>query len=59
MRADATPQLYTERHLGLPWTFDAVLMAGLFAHERLLAQVRTRVEAIRTEEPRPQGNPPT
>jgi hypothetical protein len=41
--------------LGRPWTFEAVLMAVLLAHEKVLDQVRTRLEAIRTEKDLPEG----
>jgi hypothetical protein len=58
MFACATQQLQAEEQLGRPWTFEAVLMAVLLDHEKRLEPVRTRLEAIRTEEHLPQGNPP-
>jgi hypothetical protein len=53
----ATQQFQTEVHLGRPWTFEAVLMAVLIAHERLLEQVRTRLAAFNVEKPPPDENP--
>lgn len=59
MFADATQQLQTEVHLGRPWTFEAVLMAVLLAHEKLLDQALIRLEPVRAETHRrwPEGNP--
>jgi hypothetical protein len=49
MFADATQQLQAEVPLGRPWTFEAVLMAVLLAHEKRLEQVRTRLETVSAE----------
>jgi hypothetical protein len=57
MLAYATQQLQTEVRLGRPWTFEAISMAVLIAHERLLEQVRTRLAAFHVEKPPPDGNP--
>jgi hypothetical protein len=46
----ATQQLQAEVQLGRPWTFEAVLMAVLLAHEKQLEQVRMRLEAVSMEE---------
>jgi hypothetical protein len=43
--------------LGRPWTFEAVLMAVLLAHEKLIEQVRMRLEAVSMEEHLPDGTP--
>ena len=58
MFACATQQLQGAVPLGQPWRFEAVCMAVLLAHEKVLDQVRTRLEAIRTEKDLPEGNPP-
>lgn len=59
MFACATQQLQAEVQLVRLWRFEAVLMAVLFAHERLLEQIRLRLEAISTEKYNggPIGNP--
>jgi hypothetical protein len=57
MFACATQPLQTEVPLGRPWTFEAVLMAVLLAHEKRLDQVRMRLEAINTEKRLLDGNP--
>jgi hypothetical protein len=46
--------------LGWPWTFEAVLMAVLLAHEKRLDQVRRRLEAVSEENRRrmPEGDHP-
>jgi hypothetical protein len=49
MCACATQQLQAEVQLGRPWTFEAVLMAVLSAHEKRLEQVRMRLEAVSSE----------
>jgi hypothetical protein len=53
----AMQPLQAEVPLGRPWTFEAVLMAVLLAHEKRLDQVRMRLEAINTEKRLPDGNP--
>jgi hypothetical protein len=53
----ATQQLPAEIRLGRPWTFEAVLMAVLFAHEKRIEQVRMRLKAISTETQLPAENP--
>jgi hypothetical protein len=58
MFACATQQLQAEVQLGQPWTFETVLMAVLFAHEKRLEQVRMRLEAVSAENHLPDGNPP-
>jgi hypothetical protein len=55
--ACATQQLQAEVPLGRPWTFEAVLMAVLLAHEKLIEQVRMRLEAVSMEEHLPDGTP--
>jgi hypothetical protein len=49
MFASAKQQVQVEVHLGRPWRFEAVLMAVLLAHEKLLDQVRMRLEAVSAE----------
>jgi hypothetical protein len=49
MCASATQQLQAQVPLGRPWTFEAVLMAVLFAHEKQLEQIRMRLGAISAE----------
>jgi hypothetical protein len=49
MFACATRQLQAAVQLGRPWTFEAVLMAVLLAHEQRLEQVRMRLEAVSVE----------
>jgi hypothetical protein len=56
--ADATQQLQAVVPLGRPLRFEGVIMAVLLAHEQRLEQIRMRLEAIRAEEHRPDGNPP-
>jgi hypothetical protein len=55
MFACATQQLQTEVQLGRPWTFEAVLMAVLLAHEKQLEQIRMRLEDGSTEKHMPDG----
>jgi hypothetical protein len=57
MFACATQPLQVEVSLGRPWTFEAVLMAVLLAHEKQLEQMCTCLEAINTEKCLPDGNP--
>jgi hypothetical protein len=57
MLADAT-QLQAAVQLGRPWTFEAVLMAVLLAHEKRLEQVQMRLEAVGTEKHLPDGSQP-
>ena len=57
MCACATQPLQAEVQLGRPWTFEAVLMAVLFAHEKWLEQIRMRLEAISMEKHLPDGTP--
>jgi hypothetical protein len=54
----AKQQVQAEVLLGRPWKFEAVLMAVLLAHEKLLNQVQRRLEAISAEKHVPDGNPP-
>jgi hypothetical protein len=56
----AKEQVQAEVRLGRPWTFEAVVMAVLLAHEKRLDQVRMRLEAVRVEEHRrmPEGDHP-
>jgi hypothetical protein len=49
MFACATQQLQAGVQLGRPWTFEAVLMAVLLAHEKQLEQIRMRLGAISAE----------
>jgi hypothetical protein len=49
MFACATQPLQAEVQLGRPWTFEAVLMAVLLAHEKRLDQVHMRLGAISAE----------
>jgi hypothetical protein len=58
MFACATQPLQTEVPLGRPWTFEAVLMAVLLAHEKQLEQVGMRLESISAAKHLPDGNPP-
>jgi hypothetical protein len=58
MFACATQPLLAEVPLGRPWTFEAVLMAALLAHEKRLDQVRMRLEAVNMEEHLPDENFP-
>ena len=58
MFACAMQPLQAEVQLGRPWTFEAVLMAVLLAHEKQLEQIRMRLEAISAEKHVPDGNPP-
>jgi len=58
MLACATQPLQAEVPLGRPWTFEAVLMAVLLAHEKLIEQVRRRLEAVSMEEHLPDENLP-
>ena len=55
MLACAMQKLQAEVSLGRPWTFEAVIMVVLLAHEKRLEQVCTRLEAINTEKPLPDG----
>jgi hypothetical protein len=55
MFACATQPLQAEVQLGRPWTFEAVLMAVLFAHEQQLEQIRKRLEDGSTEKHMPDG----
>jgi hypothetical protein len=57
MFACATQPLQAAVPLGRPWTFEAVLMAVLLAHEKRLEQLRMRLEAISAEKHLPDGNP--
>jgi hypothetical protein len=50
MFAGVTQQLQAEIQLGRPWRFEAVLMAVVLAHEKLMEQVRMRLEAVNAEE---------
>jgi hypothetical protein len=54
MFACAKPQVQVAVLLGRPWKFEAVLMAVLLAHEKRLAQVRRRLEAVSAEKDRHQ-----
>jgi hypothetical protein len=60
MFAYAKQQLQAEIQLGRPWRFEAVLVAVLLAHEKLLDQVRMRLEALSAENCRrmPEGDHP-
>jgi hypothetical protein len=58
MFACVTQQLQAAVQLGGPWTFEAVLMAVLLAHEKLIEQVRMRLEAVSMEEHLPDENLP-
>jgi hypothetical protein len=58
MFACATQQLQAEVQLGRPWKFEAVLMALLLAHEKLIDQARMRLEAVSVEKHLPDGNRP-
>jgi hypothetical protein len=58
MFACATQQLQAEVPLGRPWRFEAVIMAVLLAHEKLIEQVRMRLEAVSMEEHLPDENLP-
>jgi ketosteroid isomerase-like protein len=49
MFACATQQLQAEVPLGRPGRFEAVIMAVLLAHEKLLDQVRKRLETVSAE----------
>jgi hypothetical protein len=60
MFACAKQQLKAEVQLRRPWGVEAVLMAVLLAHEKLLDQVRMRLEAVSAENCRrmPEGDHP-
>jgi hypothetical protein len=57
MFACATQPLQAEVPLGRPRRFEAVIMAVLLAHEKLIEQVRMRLEAVSMEKRLPGGNP--
>jgi hypothetical protein len=58
MFADATPQLPAAVPLGQPRTYEAVLMAVLFAHEKRLEQVWMPLEAKSTKKDLRNGKRP-
>jgi hypothetical protein len=57
MFACATQQLQAEVQLGRPWTFEAVLMAVLLAHEKQIEQVGMCLEGISAAKHLPDGTP--
>ena len=46
MLACATHQLQAEVQLGRPWTFEAQLMAVLFAHEKRVEEILKRIVSL-------------
>ena len=58
MFACATQQLQAEVPLGRPWRFEAVIMAVLLVHEKLIEQVGMRLETVCAETHLPNGDPP-
>jgi hypothetical protein len=57
MFACAKQPLEAEVQLGRPWTFEAVLMAVLLAHEKQLEQIRMRLGDISAGKYVPDRNP--